>query len=157
MQRDAYLATFFWILVVLWMAFIFYCSAQPATQSKDLSSGLTDFVVQAMNRWLPAIKVNTECLHGFLRKLAHFLIYLLLGVLVMQAMRASGITGKRAIVASLLTCVLYAVSDELHQFFVPNRGAQITDVILDSFGSSLGIFLASVGWRVGGRSERKKV
>jgi VanZ family protein len=89
MQRDAYLATFFWILVVLWMAFIFYCSAQPATQSKDLSSGLTDFVVQAMNRWLPAIKVNTECLHGFLRKLAHFVIYLLLGVLV------TGYEGKR--------------------------------------------------------------
>ena len=41
-----------------------------------------------------------------------------------------------------LTGVLYAVSDEIHQTFVPGRAGQIRDVLIDSCGVLAGILLA---------------
>lgn len=35
---------------------------------------------------------------------------------------------------SVLFCLLYAVSDEVHQMFVPNRDASKFDFIADAFG-----------------------
>ena len=42
---------------------------------------------------------------------------------------------------AFLICVLYAISDEIHQLFVPGRAGQVRDVLIDSSGSFLGIFL----------------
>jgi len=38
-------------------------------------------------------------------------------------------------------CVLFAVSDEFHQQFVPGRGPQVRDVFIDSSGAALGLLL----------------
>ena len=35
-------------------------------------------------------------------------------------------------------CILYAASDEIHQLFVPGRGAQFRDVMIDFSGAILG-------------------
>ncbi len=35
--------------------------------------------------------------------------------------------------------ILYAVSDEVHQLFVPGRGGQLTDVIIDTAGAGAGL------------------
>ena len=42
-------------------------------------------------------------------------------------------------------CSLYAISDEVHQLFVPGRGAQVKDVFIDIAGAAVGIFLSL--WR----------
>jgi VanZ family protein len=39
---------------------------------------------------------------------------------------------------SLAICIIYAVSDELHQLFVPGRGCQLKDVIIDTAGAVSG-------------------
>jgi VanZ family protein len=57
----------------------------------------------------------------------------------MNAFRSSGVKGLRGFIFSLVFCVLYAISDEVHQLFVPGRGAQVTDVMIDSFGAFVGI------------------
>lgn len=74
-----------------------------------------------------------------IRKTAHFSVYLLLGVLVMNALRRSGVIGLKAVALAIGICVLYAVSDEVHQLFVPGRGGQARDVLIDSAGAILGI------------------
>lgn len=38
-----------------------------------------------------------------------------------------------------MICILYAISDEVHQLFVPGRGGQVRDVIIDSAGAIAGI------------------
>jgi VanZ family protein len=38
---------------------------------------------------------------------------------------------------------LYACSDEIHQLFVPNRSGELLDVLLDTFGGSLGVLSIS--------------
>ena len=46
------------------------------------------------------------------------------------------------IALSMIIGLIYAITDEIHQAFVPGRGALLTDVILDSIGVITGIFIA---------------
>ncbi|WP_051910462.1 VanZ family protein [Carnobacterium pleistocenium] len=80
-------------------------------------------------------------LHHFIRKNAHFFIYLILGGLVKYALTSTGIKGVKAIGIGLLICIVYAISDEAHQLLVPGRGGQLSDVVIDSWGAGLGISL----------------
>ncbi|HUP33078.1 MAG TPA: VanZ family protein [Gaiellaceae bacterium] len=70
-----------------------------------------------------------------LRKLAHAAEFALLGALLLRALG-----NARAAVA---LGVAYAVSDELHQHFVPGRLGSPIDVAIDSVGVGLGVVL----WR----------
>lgn len=50
---------------------------------------------------------------------------------------------------SLLVCAVYAVSDEVHQAFVPSRFASPWDVLLDCGGAGAGLVLGGLArrWR----------
>lgn len=78
-----------------------------------------------------------------MRKSAHFIAYLILGFLVSHAMKNDGSTAlawkRRG--ASLLLCVAYAISDEIHQIFVPGRGPLVKDILIDGAGAVIGIML----------------
>ncbi|WP_313468240.1 VanZ family protein [Carnobacterium sp.] len=87
-------------------------------------------------------------LHHFIRKNAHFFIYMALGFLLKYALKSSGITSLKAVGIALVICVLYAFSDEFHQYFVPGRGAMLSDVMIDSTGATLGIVLHSLFSRI---------
>ena len=64
-----------------------------------------------------------------------------------------GIIGKKGMAYGILTGVAYAMTDEIHQLFVPGRSCQVTDVLIDSagvlFGSVIGvlIFISTVKQR----------
>ncbi len=47
-------------------------------------------------------------------------------------------------IAVTLFCLIYGVSDELHQSFIPSRMASIWDVLADFFGAAL----ASLAWHL---------
>ncbi len=78
-----------------------------------------------------------------IRKMAHFFCYLILGILGMWTLSAYNAEGKRWLIA-LLFCMLYAVSDEVHQLFVPGRAGKIVDVLIDTAGSATGIAAFSI-------------
>ena len=42
---------------------------------------------------------------------------------------------------SIIVCIIYAISDEIHQIFVPDRSCQVYDMMIDSLGSIVGILL----------------
>lgn len=130
-----------WAAVILWMALIFYFSAQVAEQSDRLSEGITEKIVAAIGKINPDAKFVVESMNHLVRKYAHFFVYLVLGVLMVNAFRSSGIPGCKGIIAALAVCVLYAVSDEIHQLFVPGRSGQFTDVLIDSAGAAIGAFI----------------
>jgi len=46
---------------------------------------------------------------------------------------------KKLFITAAFICFAYGLSDELHQFFVPDRCTSLMDVIVDGIGSSLGI------------------
>jgi VanZ family protein len=71
-----------------------------------------------------------------LRKLAHAAEFAVLGALLLRATARSGI--------AFVLGTLYAVSDELHQSFVPGRAGSPLDVALDTVGVAIGIVLSQV-------------
>lgn len=122
------------ILVILWMLVIFMFSNTPSTKSTKESNFVVKGVVYIFN-----YKADPELLVKPVRKLAHFTIYLILGLLVINA--CSYYNYKDIIKLSILICMLYACSDEIHQLFISGRSGQVFDVMIDTLGSSLGIFI----------------
>jgi hypothetical protein len=68
-----------------------------------------------------------------LRKLAHAAEYAVLGLLLLRAVENAW--------ASFWLAAAYAVTDELHQAFVPGRQASPFDVAVDAAGAAIGIAL----------------
>lgn len=127
--------------MVLWMALIFNLSSQVAEQSNKLSTGFTKVVVKALEKVIPKVNFNIRSFNHIVRKNAHFFTYLILGILVLNALQRSGVLGYQSIGLAAAICIFYAISDEVHQIFVPGRGAQVKDVLIDSTGASVGIGL----------------
>lgn len=130
-----------WTAVLCGMLLIFFLSSQPGKQSDQLSEGVAKVIVEAVEKVNPKANFNMSRLNHLLRKNAHFFAYLILGILVMVALWTSGVSGKKGIVIALCVCILYAISDEVHQLYVPGRGGQVKDVLLDSVGAMVGIGL----------------
>ena len=79
----------------------------------------------------------------FVRKTAHFFMFCGLGILVLCTIRLYyGRPHIRVYASAWLFCIFCAVCDEFHQLFVPGRGAQLSDVCLDSAGALVGVLLA---------------
>lgn len=128
-----------WAVVLICMILIFNLSSQTAKQSNELSKFVTRVIVNVVKIVLPESDFNARSLNNIVRKNAHFFAYLVLGVLIINAFMKSGMPVFKSIALTLLICVVYAVSDEFHQLFVSGRGASVTDVLIDSAGTSVGI------------------
>ncbi|MBW6463079.1 MAG: VanZ family protein [Firmicutes bacterium] len=109
-----------WGLVVAQMSLIFYFSSRPAG-----SIVLEEFPVSA--------------------PLGHLFGYFLLSVFLYRAFnRGSFDWNSKAAGSALLVGFLYALSDEIHQLFVPGRQAAIIDVVLDTVGLLIFLILIRI-------------
>ncbi|MCK9443955.1 MAG: VanZ family protein [Tissierellaceae bacterium] len=136
-----------WAIVILWMILIFGFSHQPREDSNKLSTNITEVIVEIIENKTSNRDINIRSFNHMLRKNAHFFLYLVLGILVTNALRNSQLRGYKLICLALLICILYAISDEIHQLFVPGRGGQVGDVFIDGTGSVIGITLAFFGMK----------
>jgi VanZ family protein len=75
------------------------------------------------------------------RKLAHYTEYLILGILMFLMLKSYGIEDFSL---PIVLCIMYACSDEMHQFFVPGRACRVLDVVIDGLGSFTGVFIISL-------------
>ena len=122
------------VLVVIWMILIFVMSSFGSTQSDSQSNFIVDILINIFNI------DNVDVLSYIVRKLAHFTEYFILGILVCNMFRYY----DKKYYFAIIVCILYAVSDEAHQAFVPGRSCQVYDMLIDSFGSLSGIGLISM-------------
>lgn len=106
-----------WFPVIIWAGIIFLFSSIP-----NLKTGLKyDFI---------------------LRKIAHVVEYFVLTLLLYRAFKGSFTIGTRNLfIYSATLSLLYAVSDEFHQSFVPGRSAAVRDVLIDGIGI-VGFYIA---------------
>lgn len=130
--------------LVLWMALIFFFSNQKDVDSSKVSDGFIDRTVvkiyKIFNENITKEKEN-EIIEKYtypIRKLAHYTLYFILGILSFLVVKDYSIN-KKLIIYSLLICFLYACSDEFHQLFIIGRSARVLDVMIDTFGSLCGI------------------
>ena len=124
-----------------WMVFIFVQSALPG----DLSGAESNVVVQAIVRLTGA---DGAALSFFVRKAAHFTEYAVLGGLLtvcvkdFAARRAAAAPGfGRFFLPAWGIGALYAVTDEIHQAFVPERACAVMDMGIDAAGVACGVLI----------------
>jgi len=137
--------TLSWIAMLLCMLAIYLLSAQPASISNDNSKGIVTCVVETTVKLTkPGITEPEkwkliDSINSIAREYMHGVVFLVLGLLVQNAVTQSGTKGMKAISISLGICVIYGITDEIHQLFVPGRAFQISDLVMDSIGSIIGI------------------
>ena len=84
---------------------------------------------------IPALHSSFEPVSdGLLRKGAHIAEYALLVWLLVRALQLSSIRGATALWVAVPLSLLYAVTDEWHQTFVPGREGTLRDVLIDGVG-----------------------
>ncbi len=93
-----------------------------------------------------------------IRASAHMFAFATLAACLLFALARGGRPRLRDVVIAFALTVLYGFSDELHQWFVPDRNGRIDDVIVDTIGAVVGLAIAWFGlaWRARlGASERE--
>ena len=79
----------------------------------------------------------------FLAIAYHFCAFFLFGFFVFFTIKDSKKTGKKYFFLALFFSLLYAISDEFHQSFVPFRDASARDVFTDFLGAIVSIFIGN--------------
>lgn len=127
-------------LITLNVAFI-WCNS---LLSKELSSAFSNLVGTVISWFFPATQMQGGGAgHGTLRKIAHFMEFCSLGLLLSWLFH---MTTQRKWTHYALPLVLgaaVACIDETIQIFVPGRGPGLRDVAIDSAGVLLGVLLLS--------------
>lgn len=110
MHRARYV---FLVLAFAWAGLIFFLSSQPGIDAPMLFPGQD--------------------------KLFHLIAYGVLGFLGVGALKITDEGYRRRQVWFVaLAVMLYGVSDEIHQYFVPGRSAEALDAVADAVGAMLG-------------------
>lgn len=161
--------TICFILLILWAIVIFVMSAQPAVQSSKLSGGIVKKIIAAFFTKFDNFSYEkqqhfTNLITFFVRKTAHFLEYFILGVISC----VTALTYKQyklyvKIITPIIFCVFYAVSDEVHQHFVPGRACRFFDMCIDSLGGIFAVVIITTIYyfkmkhRFGEVNEKKEI
>ena len=128
------------LLTIGWMAMIFGFSAQTGEES----GGMSAMIAEPVTEMLAALDgdmtaVEQEALYwqvdGAVRMAAHFAEYAVLGILL----SLTWCSFRRVrLLEPWVTGVVYAVADEIHQAFTPDRVCDPLDVLIDAAGVLLG-------------------
>ena len=130
------------ILIIIWMITIFLFSGQQGAESGDTSRKFTVIIIELITgKSLEAREPFVEEMQLFIRKTAHFTIYTIGGFLIMNYTSSTNKTQKQKILHSIYFGGVYAITDEIHQFFVPGRSGNIVDVGLDTLGVITGVLI----------------
>jgi VanZ family protein len=109
-----------WGPALVMMAIIFFFSSLPSYNVPDF--GKFEFSVKKGGHALGYLLLGRACLHGFR-------------------------PGKKAPWLAWGLCIVYAITDEIHQSFVPGRSPRVLDVGIDALGTLLGLLPAMIRLR----------
>jgi VanZ family protein len=125
--------------LVVWMGVIFFAS------TGEFSASNTSRIIGPLLKWLfPDIsEENLLLAHYITRKVAHFTEYAILAWLAARAFNTSSRSMLRRhwFLISLLLVIIYSLSDEYHQSFVPSRTGTIYDSFIDMSGGLTALIL----------------
>lgn len=156
-MRSTTKDNFFILLAFIIMAVLFYSSSQP--YGEQSLTGMLDEILakEPLKDLLSLIQFNyagdevsivaqgySSFIEFFIRKLAHFGIYFLLGLCWFLGLKNKMTSIGLAAFVSWLLASGYAAFDELHQSITPDRTPLMEDVILDATGALTSIFLTVV-------------
>lgn len=133
------------LLIIIWMVIIFLFSNQQGNASSVTSNKVTKEIIEVLpsTKHLEENQKNeiVKKVNPIMRKIAHYTIYLVGGILIMFFISTIVQSEKRGVLFSVLIGIVYAITDEIHQMFMDGRTAKITDVFIDTLGVITGILL----------------
>ena len=161
-RRRLSCAVVFAVLLALWLAMIVVAS------SDWLSEAHTDIWLERLLRFFSSDTVGSasssdalSVLSFIVRKLAHLLVYAVLGLLAAQTLalcgRARGTDRKALLRMAAIVLpfgILVAALDEWHQTHVPSRTGSFRDVLIDTVGLALGVLVV---WLIARRRGRRAI
>lgn len=150
------------VAVFVWMVVIFVFSAQNGDTSGATSGNLIEFIAKIFN---PDFDNMTEAerleiitsWQLIVRKTAHFSEYAVLGALSANALRTYPLSNALKRLLPCGICLVYAISDEIHQCFVPDRACRALDVCIDTLGGITGTAIfCTLAWLITRRKHKKE-
>ena len=150
------------ILILLWMAVIFFFSNQDSNSSSNTSFGIVKIIISIIHPYFDELSAASQSAllktaSLFVRKAAHFSEFFILGLLSTLYLNTfERLKNFSKVILAFLFCALYALSDELHQYFIPGRACRIFDVLIDSCGAFAAIIIVLIFSRLGGRVKMRK-
>lgn len=131
------------IAVLIWMGIVFSFSNQQGENSSSTSKKVSQIIVNIINiqgnYTEPEKEEMVKQIEPVIRKLAHYTIYAIGGIVIANCVYQFCSKEKLLIGTSTIIGIVYAISDELHQLMVAGRSGNIKDVIIDSLGVITGI------------------
>ena len=136
----------FAVLIIINCIVIFNFSAQDSEKSSKTSGVVVNRVVNTISSVNKKVKEESlrDIVTFYTRKAAHFSIYTLLGIWLMNEANTFDISKKRKMFISVMFGLLYAVSDEFHQSFVGGRSPEVRDVCIDTCGVLFGTIIVII-------------
>lgn len=135
------------ILALLWMCIIFAFSAQQEEESSEVSEAFSYRIVSStgiffhLNLDEEELRRIADAIESMVRKAAHMTEFGILSVLVYVWLGKWQMAADTRRSLAAISAMLYAASDEFHQLFVPGRAGSIRDVVIDSTGAILGVWI----------------
>lgn len=77
--------------------------------------------------------------------MAHGISYAVLGALYVRALATGALSRMtlRLVAPAVLLALLYGLSDEFHQSFIPGRHPSVSDIVADTLGALAGACVAA--------------
>lgn len=125
-------------VTVLFVSFIFFQSSKTADVSGGESEGITDF----LNNLFVSLKLNIVIAEGFLRKVAHFAEFFILGCLLTATEHTFTTQTHKRIFTIFFFGLATAVCDETLQLFISGRAGLLTDALIDFSGILCGTLIS---------------
>ncbi len=131
---------FIWA-ALLWMTVIFLFSARPGPESSMDSAWVGMLILRLVRPGFSALPKAEQLrmadgISFIVRKCAHATEYAILSGLIWNALKGCfSISIKRRAFLAWGFTVLYAITDEIHQMFVPGRSCELRDVLIDAAGA----------------------
>lgn len=137
-------------LTIFWGMMIFGFSAQEGEKSSDISGRISYAIADELKGMAKQemseadILLLAEKMEHPIRKCAHMMEYAFFALLIFNLFSAFGMKGKKRYLFVIIVVLIYAITDEVHQLYVPGRSGQATDVIIDVLGGSLMMLVVSL-------------
>ncbi len=148
MEKRQIIRIVFSILIIGVFTTIFIFSNQNGSKSKSVSEKFMYFIVELNPKTSKLdyeekqeIVIKSQ---PFIRKVAHFTIYMVLGLLVMIFLSTYNMKLSKKLAIAIFLGIVYAIGDELHQGFIGGRTPRVFDVFIDFLGVLTGSLVVIV-------------
>jgi len=109
----------YWWPTLVWAGVIFWFSSQSAIATSQIY--WQDFIV---------------------KKIAHLTVYAILAILLYRSFKhTTNLDRLNLMWVTIAVVVLYAISDEFHQSFTPGREPRVRDVVIDTIGAGVSLWV----------------